>query len=57
MDLKNDQPKMGVNVHRRTTQLNLWIIVAVVAFFVAGGVLIFRVMRNPPASTEEMRHG
>jgi hypothetical protein len=55
MDIKNDEPKMSVNVHRKTTQLNLWIIVGVILFFALGGFLIFRVLRDPPDSTKEMR--
>ena len=56
MDPKHDQPNMGVNVHRRTTQLNLWMIVAVVVFFIAGGILIFRVMKHPPDTPQEMHN-
>ena len=57
MDLENDEPKLSVNVHRRTTQLNLWMIVAVVVFFLAGGFIVLRLLNDPPSSTEEMKEG
>lgn len=57
MDLKNDEPPVSIDVGRRTTQLNLWIIVALVLFVLIGGFLIFRVLRNPPDSTQEMKQG
>lgn len=57
MDIKHDEPKLTVDVHRKTTQLNLWMIVAIVLFFVLGGVWIYRVFRDPPKSTPEMQHG
>jgi hypothetical protein len=57
MDHELDEPKMGLNVHRRTTQLNLWMIVAIVLFFVLAGLYILRVARHPPRSTQEMKEG
>jgi hypothetical protein len=57
MDIKNDEPKISMNVHRRTTQLNLWIIVAVLAFFAAGAIIVFRQFADPPDTTEEMKTG
>ncbi|HEU5080883.1 MAG TPA: hypothetical protein VFT72_16845 [Opitutaceae bacterium] len=57
MDLKHDEPKLSVNVHHRTTQLNLWMIVAIVAFFVLAGWYILRVKHDPPQSTQEMKQG
>lgn len=57
MDPKHDEPKLSVDVHRRTTQLNLWMIVAILVFFILGGVWIYRVFRDPPKSTPDMQHG
>ncbi len=57
MDMQEDEPKIGVNVHRRTTQLNLWMIVAIVVFFLAGALIVIRFLRDPPDSHEEMKTG
>ena len=57
MDAKNDEPKMSMNVHRRTTQLNLWMIVAVLVFFAAGAFIVMRLLQDPPDSTQEMKEG
>lgn len=57
MDPKQNEPKLSVNVHHRTTQLNLWMIVAIVAFFVLAGFYVLRVKHDPPDSTQEMKHG
>jgi hypothetical protein len=57
MDLENDKPKISVDVHHKTTQLNLWMVVAIIAFFVLAGFYIFRVKNDPPASTQEMQQG
>lgn|GEM_PF-5235212 len=50
-------PNFSVNPHRRTTQLNLWMIGAVVLFFILGAWYIARVAHRPPASTQEMKQG
>lgn len=55
MDAPHDQPKMGVNLDRKTTQLNLWMVVGILAFLIIAGVVIFRLLRNPPDSTQEMQ--
>lgn len=53
--MKNDEPELGVNLGRKTTQLNVWIVIAVVLFFAVGGVLMVRLLKDPPSSTEEMK--
>lgn len=55
MDPKHDEPKMGLDVGRKTTQLNLWMVVGLLVFVAASAFLIFRVMRDPPDSTHEMQ--
>jgi len=55
MDIKHDEPKISVNVHRRTTQLNMWIIVAVLVFFAAGVFIVWRQFRDPADTVEEGR--
>ena len=52
-----DGPNFSVDAHHRTTQLNLWIIAAVILFFVLGGVYIARVAHRPPVSTQDMKQG
>ncbi len=52
-----DGPNFSVNAHRRTTQLNLWMIVAVLLFFLLGGWYLMHVVHHPPTSTQEMRQG
>jgi len=56
-DRSQDSPKLSVNVHRKTTQLNIWIVVGVLVFFALAGFYIVRLMRNPPDTHEEMKEG
>lgn len=56
MDPKNDLPKMTTDVGRRTTQVNLWMIVAIVLFLAIAALVIVRFLRHPPESTQEMRN-
>ncbi len=48
-------PNLSVDVHHRTTQLNLWMIVAIILFFVLGGLYVAHVFHHPPTSTHEMK--
>lgn len=41
MGFDQNDPRPIMNVHKRTTKVNLWMVVGVVAFFVTGGVLIW----------------
>ena len=52
-----DGPNLSVDSHHRTTQLNLWMIAAVILFFVLGGWYIAHVAHRPPVSTQEMKQG
>lgn len=53
----DQEPKIGLNLERKTTQLNLWMIVGIVLFVVVSAILITRVLRHPPTSTLEMKKG
>jgi len=37
---QNDQRPI-INVHKKTTKVNLWMVVGVLAFFVVGGIAIW----------------
>jgi hypothetical protein len=50
-----DGPNISLDVSHRSTQLNLWMIVAVILFFVLGGFYLAHVFRHPPTSTQEMK--
>jgi hypothetical protein len=57
MDIHNDEPKLSVDTSRRTTQLNIYMVLFILLFFVIAGIWVFRVFRDPPSSTEEMKQG
>ena len=52
-----DEPKLSMNVHHRTTQLNFWMVGAVILFFILGAFYISHVFHHPPVSTQEMKQG
>jgi hypothetical protein len=56
-DRSNDAPKLSMNVHRRTTQLNIWIVIGVLLFFALAGFYVIRLLKDPPDSHEEMKQG
>ncbi len=41
MGFDQNQPGPVVNVHKRTTKVNLWLVAGVLGFLAAGGVLIW----------------
>lgn len=41
MGFDQDDQRPIMNVHKRTTKVNLWMVVGVLLFFVAGGLLIW----------------
>jgi hypothetical protein len=43
----------GVNVKKKTTRVNLGIVLAVIVFFTVGVLLIVKVATNPPQTSEE----
>jgi len=55
MDPKHDEPKLSMDVGKKTTQLNLWIIVAIAVFVLISGFLIYHFLRNPAESTSDMQ--
>lgn len=40
-----------VNVHRRTTKVNLWMIVGILVFFIVGGAAAFWISQKTPPPT------
>ena len=44
MGFDQDDPRPIMNVHKRTTKVNIWM-VGVLAFFVMGGLLIWMYVR------------
>ena len=54
-DRSKDAPKLAVDVHRRTTQLNIWIVIGVLLFFAIAGFYVVRLVKDPPESHEEMK--
>ena len=47
MGFDKDQPGPIVQPARKTTQVNFWMVIAIVIFFVAGGVAIGWFHRHP----------
>jgi len=39
-----------INVHKRTTKVNLWMVAAVLVFFIAGGVMIWVFEHRAPGT-------
>lgn len=52
MGFDKDDTRPVVDVTRRTTKVNVWIIVAVVAFFVATGIVVWTLSNDPSAAQE-----
>lgn len=48
MGFDQNQPGPVVNVHKRTTKVNIWIVVGVLLFLTAGGVLIWVFTHQQP---------
>lgn len=48
MGFDQNQPGPIVNVHKRTTKVNLWIVFAVLLFLIGGGGLIWWFWLNHP---------
>ena len=48
MGFDQNQPGPIVNVHKRTTKVNLWMVVAVLVFLAAGTVLIWVFKHQSP---------
>ena len=45
MGFDQDDPRPIMNVHKRTTKVNIWMVVGVLAFFLMGGLLIWMYVR------------
>ncbi|ATC62955.1 hypothetical protein CMV30_02680 [Nibricoccus aquaticus] len=44
----------GVDVKKKTTRVNMTIILAVLVFFALGAALVIKVAKNPPQTPEEV---
>jgi hypothetical protein len=52
-DLENQSPV--VNVKRRTTKVNISIVVGVLLFFIAAAIVTWRISTRPPQHADESR--
>ncbi len=52
-DKNHQSPDKLVDARKRTTQVNLVVVIAVVLFFLIGGLVVWRVMRHPPQTPAE----
>ncbi len=43
----------GINVKKKTTRVNLTIVIAVLIFFALGATLVLKVAKNPPQNMED----
>ncbi len=43
----------GVDVKKKTTRVNLTIVIAVIVFFALGAALVLKIAKNPPQTLEE----
>lgn len=50
MGFDQDDGRPIINVHKRTTKVNLWLAAAVVIFLLAGGVMIWVFTHQTPGS-------
>lgn len=48
MGFDKNQPGPVVNVHKRTTKVNLWMVAAVLVFLAAGSLLIWVFVTKAP---------
>lgn len=51
MGFDKDDESPLVHPERRTTKVNLWMIVGILVFFIAAGVVVWYLARNPAAAT------
>lgn len=53
MGLDKNDPRPPVDFHKRTTKVNISMIVAVVVFFVVAGIVLLALRNDPEKSTTE----
>jgi|GEM_PF-6556898 len=53
----NQEPQIGLNLERKTTQINVWMVIGILLFVLVSAILITRLLHHPPGSTQEMKHG
>jgi hypothetical protein len=53
MGFDKDDPRPIINVEKRTTKVNIWMVVGILVFFVAAGVVVWALFLHPSSSTTE----
>ncbi len=53
MGLDKDDPRPPVALHKRTTKVNIWMVVAIVVFFAIAGLVLLGLRQDPSRSTTE----
>lgn len=51
MGFDKDDTRPLIRPERRTTKVNLWMVAGILLFFVAAGVLVWILARNPAAAS------
>lgn len=54
MGFDKDDPRPLVDVKKRTTRVNLWMVVSVVFFFIIAGIVVWALWLHPAASRTEV---
>jgi hypothetical protein len=50
MGFDQNDPRPIINVHKRTTKVNLWMVVGVLFFFIVGGLAVWVFVQRHGAS-------
>ncbi|HWA86303.1 MAG TPA: hypothetical protein VG710_08790 [Opitutus sp.] len=53
MGFDKDDPRPLINVNKRTTRVNLWMVVSVIVFFIVAGIVVWALWLHPAASMHE----
>ena len=53
MGFDKDDTRPVVDVKRRTTQVNIWMAVAIVVFFIGAAVIVWALWSDPSSATAE----
>lgn len=53
MGFDKDDTRPVVDVNRRTTKVNIWMAVAIVAFFVVTAIVVWALWNDPSSSNAE----
>lgn len=53
MGLDKDDPRPPVDLSKRTTKVNIWMVVGILVFFAIAGIVTWALWENPSSSTTE----